>query len=159
MLTNFGVFRRGEQMSAQLETIAGLRERYDRVVVDDKGEVFNNDLTQTLELGFCLELAACMLTAGVLRKESRGGHARPDDFPERDDAEFLAHSLIRLVDGRPVRLEWRPVTITEVATGRRGRTDAGRPEDLALEPATGERRCASTRSTCPSGRRSSTCST
>ncbi len=111
MLENFGVFRRGDEMAAELEIIAGLRERYGNVVVEDKGEVFNNDLTQTLELGFCLDIAACMLTAGVERKESRGAHARPHDFPERDDEHFLKHSLIRFVDGEPVH-DWSPVTIT-----------------------------------------------
>jgi succinate dehydrogenase / fumarate reductase flavoprotein subunit len=99
-------------MLAQLEIIAGLRDRYKEVVVEDKGDVFNNDLTQALELGFCLDIAACMLTAGVVRKESRGAHARPDDYPERDDDNFLRHSTIRWVDGEPVH-GWRPVTITK----------------------------------------------
>ncbi len=111
MLENFGVFRGEEQMSEQLEIIEGLRERYQGVIVEDKGEVFNNDLTQTLELGFCLDIASCMLTAGVARKESRGAHSRPHDYPERDDENFLRHSVIRLVDDRPVH-GWRPVTIT-----------------------------------------------
>ncbi len=81
------------------------------MIVEDKGEVFNNDLTQTLELGFCLEIANCMLTAGALREESRGAHSRPHDFPERDDERFLVHSVIRLIGGEPVH-EWRPVTVT-----------------------------------------------
>ena len=80
---------------------AACSERYRQVVVEDKGDVFNNDLTQALELGFCLDLASCMLTAGILRRESRGAHARPHDFPERDDENFLKHSLIRWVDGAP----------------------------------------------------------
>ena len=54
MHENFGVFRREEQMLRQGEIVAGLRERYERVVVEDKGEVFNSDLTQALELGFLL---------------------------------------------------------------------------------------------------------
>jgi len=112
MLENFGVFRREEQMTEQLEIIAALRERYESVVVEDKGEVFNNDLTQALELGFLLELAECMVLAGLARKESRGAHARPYDFPERDDEQFLRHTLVRLDDGR-LELDWSPVTITE----------------------------------------------
>jgi succinate dehydrogenase / fumarate reductase flavoprotein subunit len=113
MHENFGVFRREDQMQRQGEIVAGLRERYERVVVDDKGEIFNNDLTQALELGFLLELADCMIVAGIARKESRGAHARPYDYPERDDKNFLKHTLVTLADdGRP-KLDWRPVTMTK----------------------------------------------
>jgi succinate dehydrogenase flavoprotein subunit len=112
MHENFGVFRREDQMLRQGELVAGLRERYQRVVVEDKGQVFNNDLTQALELGFLLELAECMVVAGLARKESRGAHARPYDFPDRDDANYMKHTLVSLVDGRP-NLEWRDVTVTK----------------------------------------------
>ena len=64
MHVNFGVFRREDQMQAQGEIVERLRERFERVVVEDKGNVFNSDLTQALELGFLLELAACMVVAG-----------------------------------------------------------------------------------------------
>ena len=64
-------------MEREGEIIAALRERYERVIVDDKGMVFNTDVTQALELGFLLDLAACMIPAGLARKESRGAHARP----------------------------------------------------------------------------------
>jgi succinate dehydrogenase / fumarate reductase flavoprotein subunit len=112
MHENFGVFRREQQMVEQGEIIGRLRERYERVVVDDKGEVFNNDLTQALELGFLLELAQCMVVAGIERKESRGAHARPDDFPERDDENFLRHTLVTWTNGEP-HLDWKPVTMTK----------------------------------------------
>jgi len=111
MHENFGVFRREKQMQEQERIVGYLRERYENVVVDDKGEVFNNDLTQALELGFLLELADCMLVAGLARKESRGAHARPYDYPERDDENYLKHTIVRWVDDRPV-LDWKPVTIT-----------------------------------------------
>ena len=112
MHENFGVFRREDQMLAQAEIVAGLRERYEHVVVEDKGDVFNTDLTQALELGFLLELADCMIVSGLARKESRGAHARPYDYPDRDDENFMKHTLVRLADGRP-ELEWRPVTMTK----------------------------------------------
>jgi succinate dehydrogenase / fumarate reductase flavoprotein subunit len=112
MHVNFGVFRRGSGMEEQERVVEGLRERYHRVVVEDKGDIFNNDLTQAIELGFMLELAECMVVAGLARKESRGAHARPDDYPERDDAQFLRHTLVTLADGAP-ELDWKPVTITK----------------------------------------------
>ncbi len=111
MHENFGVFRRDDQMRRQGEIIAGLRQRYERVVVEDKGELFNTDLTQALELGFLLELAACMIPAGIERRESRGAHARPEDYPSRDDASFLRHTLVSWRDGQP-ELSWEPVTMT-----------------------------------------------
>jgi succinate dehydrogenase / fumarate reductase flavoprotein subunit len=112
MHENFGVFRREDQMKKQGEIVAGLRERFEHVVVEDKGQVFNNDLTQALELGFLLELAECMIVSGIARKESRGAHARPHDFPERDDENFLRHTLVTWRDGSP-SLNWKPVTMTK----------------------------------------------
>jgi len=112
MLKNFGVFRREDEMTEQVGIIDDLLERYQRVVVEDKGDVFNTDLTQALELGGSLELAACMLQGGLARKESRGAHSRPKDYPARDDENFLKHSIVRWVDGGP-QLSWAPVTITK----------------------------------------------
>ena len=60
-------------------------------MVEDKGDVFNSDLTQALELGFLLELAECMVVSGLARKESRGAHARRD-YPDRDDENYLRHT-------------------------------------------------------------------
>jgi succinate dehydrogenase / fumarate reductase flavoprotein subunit len=112
MHENFGVFRREQQMKEQATVIAELRERYEHVVVEDKGDVFNTDLTQALELGFLLELADCMVVSGLARKESRGAHARPHDYPDRDDENFLKHTLVRWADGAP-ELDWKPVTMTK----------------------------------------------
>jgi succinate dehydrogenase / fumarate reductase flavoprotein subunit len=112
MLENFGVFRREEQMVAELEIIAGLRERYEHVVVEDKGEVFNSDLTQALELGYVLDLAWVMINAGIARKESRGAHARPYDYPDRDDENFLKHSITHWREARP-DLSWKDVRMTK----------------------------------------------
>jgi succinate dehydrogenase / fumarate reductase flavoprotein subunit len=109
---NFAVFRREQQMLDQIEIIDGLRERYPTVVVEDKGNVFNNDLTQALELGYVLDLAACMVQAGVARKESRGAHARPHDYPKRDDENFMKHSITRWVDGGP-ELSYKEVRVTK----------------------------------------------
>jgi succinate dehydrogenase / fumarate reductase flavoprotein subunit len=113
MFENFGVFRRGEQMSKQLEILDGLAERYQRgVVVEDKGDVFNNDLTQAIELGAMIELSQCMVQAGLARTESRGAHARPDDYPDRDDENFMKHSITRWVNGGP-ELSYKEVRFTK----------------------------------------------
>jgi succinate dehydrogenase / fumarate reductase, flavoprotein subunit len=112
MHVNFGVFRREHQMLQEAEIVAQLRERYERVVVEDKGEVFNSDLTQALELGFLLDLAECMIVAGLERKESRGAHARPYDYPDRDDENYLRHTIVRWVDDAP-QLDWAPVRMTK----------------------------------------------
>jgi len=115
MLDNFGVFRREEKMVRQEQVIQELRERYKNVHVEDKGDVFNSDLTQAMELGNMLDTAWCMVQAGIARKESRGAHARPHDYPTRDDENFLKHSISRWVDGKPelsykdVRMgKWEP---------------------------------------------------
>jgi succinate dehydrogenase / fumarate reductase, flavoprotein subunit len=113
MHENFGVFRREDQMQEQGRIIERLKERYERVVVEDKGDVFNNDLTQALELGFLLDLAECMVVAGLARKESRGAHARPYDYPERDDVNYLRHTITSLSPSGRVRLDWKPVTMTK----------------------------------------------
>ena len=113
MHENFGVFRRDDQMRQQGDVVASLRDRYERVVIEDKGQVFNNDLTQALELEYLLELAKCMVVAGIARKESRGAHARPHDHPDRDDENYMKHTLVSLDgEGRPL-LEWKPVTVTK----------------------------------------------
>jgi succinate dehydrogenase/fumarate reductase flavoprotein subunit len=113
MLENFGVFRYPDRMETQLGIIDDLRRRYARgIVVEDKGEVFNSDLTQAIELGYLLDVAACMLQAGLARKESRGAHSRPSDFPERDDENFMKHSITEWVDGAP-RLSYRDVRVTK----------------------------------------------
>src|SRR6187397_1060485 len=112
MHENFGVFRREDQMLEQKDIVAGLRERYEHIVVEDKGPVFNSDLTQALELGYLLDLADCMVVSGLARKESRGAHARPHDFPERDDENFLRHTVVTWEDDAP-KLDWKPVTMTK----------------------------------------------
>ena len=112
MLENYGVFRYPDRMEKQLEILADLYQRYEHVVVEDKGEVFNSDLTQAIELGYLLDLAWVMVQAGLAREESRGAHSRPADFPERDDERFLKHSITRWVDDRP-ELSYEEVRMTK----------------------------------------------
>jgi succinate dehydrogenase / fumarate reductase flavoprotein subunit len=112
MLENFGVFREERKMAAQIELLEEIAERYRRgVVIEDKGDVFNTDLTQAIELGYCIDLARCMLQAGIARKESRGAHARPHDYPKRDDENFMKHSLSRW-NGEGPELDYKEVRVT-----------------------------------------------
>jgi succinate dehydrogenase / fumarate reductase flavoprotein subunit len=112
MLENFAVFRREDQMVRQREIILELRERYRNVYVEDKGQVFNSDLTQAIELGNMLDTALSMVEAGIVRKESRGAHSRPYDYPTRDDEHFMHHSITRWKDDG-VELSTAPVRVTK----------------------------------------------
>ncbi|HKU58544.1 MAG TPA: FAD-binding protein, partial [Gaiellaceae bacterium] len=112
MLENFAVFRREDQMVRQRAILLELRERYKKVYVEDKGEVFNSDLTQAIELGNMLDTAICMIEAGIWRKESRGAHARPYDYPKRDDENFMVHSITRWRDDG-VELSTSDVRVTK----------------------------------------------
>jgi succinate dehydrogenase / fumarate reductase flavoprotein subunit len=119
MLENFAVFRQEDKMLRQREILLELRERYKNVYVEDKGDVFNSDLTQAIELGNMLDTALCMVEGGIWRKESRGAHSRPHDYPNRDDEKFMLHTITRWKDDEvelttaPVRVtKWEPVERT-----------------------------------------------
>jgi len=112
MYENVGIFRTEEKLEEAKVKIGEMRERYDRgVLVHDKGRSFNTDLIQALELGSMLEMADCLVTGAIARTESRGAHSRLD-FPERDDENWLRHTLAHYDDGQ-VRLDFKDVTITE----------------------------------------------
>jgi succinate dehydrogenase / fumarate reductase flavoprotein subunit len=110
MTLNCTVFRDGEGMKRALETIRGLKERYKRIVVDNRGSRFNTDLLETLELESLLHLAETIVVSALARQESRGAHYR-EDFPERDDTQWLKHTLVQKTDTGP-RLFYKPVRVT-----------------------------------------------
>jgi fumarate reductase flavoprotein subunit len=113
-----GIYREEASTRATCDIIAGLKQRYGSIEVHDKSNVFNTDLQQALELRNLLDIAETVAEASLLRRESRGAHQRLD-YPERDDAEFLRHSLaFRQADDRP-RVEWLDVTITRSQPGVR----------------------------------------
>ena len=92
------------------EILGGLRERYDRVAITDKGSVYNTDLMETVELGFLLDCADALVAAARARTESRGGHFR-EDHPLRDDANWLKHTLAYRHDDGSIRLDYKPVKL------------------------------------------------
>lgn len=105
------VFRSGEDMKKAVGTISDLRERYQDISIGDKGKKFNTDLLEALELGYLLDLAYVTATSALNRNESRGAHAR-EDFPKRDDANWLKHTLAYKEDSS-VTFKYKPVVITQ----------------------------------------------
>ncbi|MDI9611953.1 MAG: succinate dehydrogenase/fumarate reductase flavoprotein subunit [Acidobacteriota bacterium] len=104
-----GVFRTGDLMSKGLEKIRSLRTRYQNISIQDKNSVYNTNLYHALELANLLDLAEVTLLGALTRTESRGAHARRD-YPQRDDANWLKHTLAFHTDQGP-RLDYKPVTI------------------------------------------------
>jgi len=111
MFTNMGVFRTAETMTHALNRIKELQERVKHVRVSDTGKIFNTELLNAWELTNLLDLAEVTTTSALARQESRGGHAR-EDFPKRDDANWLKHTLAWQHNGQ-VRLGYKAVTITK----------------------------------------------
>jgi succinate dehydrogenase / fumarate reductase flavoprotein subunit len=110
MMDNVGVFRVEAQIRQAIAQIHELQERYRRVGLQDKGRQFNTELLEALELGYLLELAEVTAESALARRESRGAHSR-EDYPERDDAAWLKHTLAYRSD-RGMELKYKPVTIT-----------------------------------------------
>jgi succinate dehydrogenase / fumarate reductase, flavoprotein subunit len=110
MSENVGVFRTPERLQHAIDKVAELQQRARRAPIDDKGKVFNTDLTGALELEAMLVQAEIIARAALWRTESRGAHARLD-FPDRDDVKWLCHTHAYWGEGGP-RFEKAPVVIT-----------------------------------------------
>jgi len=117
MDANVQVFRDENTLKEARGVVEELRTRYKNIGIQDKGKRFNLDLLEAVELGFLLDLAEVMIVAALHRKESRGGHYR-EDFPNRDDENFMKHSMsFRDADAitediRGIRMETKPVIFT-----------------------------------------------
>ncbi|MFF4601954.1 succinate dehydrogenase flavoprotein subunit [Streptomyces sp. NPDC001339] len=115
MDANVMVFRTEQTIKTAVEKIGELRERYQNVSIQDKGKRFNTDLLEAIELGNLLDLAEVMAVSALARKESRGGHYR-EDYPNRDDVNFMRHTMAYRevgADGaESIRLDYKPVVQT-----------------------------------------------
>ncbi len=111
MTKNVSVFRTEEMMAEAVADLKEIREQYARnIQIDDKGKQFNTDLLEAWELGCLLELAEVTAVSALARPESRGAHAR-DDYPKRNDAEWLTHTFCLKVAEGEYRLDYKPVTL------------------------------------------------
>ncbi len=107
---NVQVFRTAESLGEATATIASIKERYAGIAIHDRGQKYNTDLLEAIELGFLIDLAQVVVAGALAREESRGGHYR-EDFPTRDDAGFMKHTMAyATADG--VRLDYKPVVVT-----------------------------------------------
>lgn len=110
MDVSVGVFRNGNDLNEGLKKIKSLRKRYADINIGDPSTVYNTNLYHALETGNLLDLAEVLVTGALQRTESRGAHARRD-YPQRNDAEWLKHTLAFFSEEGP-RLEYKPVTMT-----------------------------------------------
>ncbi|OEU85344.1 fumarate reductase [Streptomyces abyssalis] len=112
---NVMVFRTEQTLKEAVEEIGELRKRYRNISVQDKGKRFNTDLLEAIELGNLLDLAEVTAVSALARKESRGGHYR-EDFPNRDDVNFMRHTMAYREVGddgtESIRLDYKPVVQT-----------------------------------------------
>ncbi len=107
MMEKVGIYRNAADMQAAVEALQQLRQRYQAVRVQDTGKQFNTDLLELIELGNLLDLSLVTAASAANRAESRGAHSR-EDYPERDDDQWLKHTLAYL-EGDAVRIDYKPV--------------------------------------------------
>ena len=108
MQNHAAVFRTGESLAEGATKLAGVFDSFAEVQVSDRSLVWNTDLVETLELDNLLGQAVATMQSAANRKESRGAHAR-EDFKERDDREWLKHTLAWVDEAGRVRIDYRPV--------------------------------------------------
>ena len=111
MMDKAGVFREAKGLAEMRETLKGIRDRYQRIKVEDRSRKYNTELLEVVELGGMIDLAEALVESALARQESRGAHSR-EDFPKRDDPHWLKHTLAYQTP-RGIELRYKPVTITK----------------------------------------------
>ncbi len=128
-----GIFRTGGEMQATCNKLAELRERVGHINVSDKSSVFNTEWLLAIELGYQLDVAEAMACSALNRRESRGAHQRLDGFAERDDSNYLKHTLATYAGNGAPSLTLSPVKITHLPPGVRAYGAAGEQADAAAK--------------------------
>ncbi len=113
-----GIYRSDDSLRESCKIMNNLRRRFGDIELEDKSNVYNTDLIQALELGAMIDVAGALIVAALQRKESRGSHQRLD-FVERDDDNFLKHSLAYYATDSDPSIEYRDVVITRSQPGER----------------------------------------
>ena len=111
MESGAGIYRSEDTLQACTAKMHEIRERYKKVMLTDKSNVFNTDLMEALELGSMIDVAGAMACSALQRRESRGSHQRLD-YPDRDDSAYLKHSLARYSETNLAAIDYGDVTIT-----------------------------------------------
>ncbi|MEJ2535571.1 MAG: succinate dehydrogenase/fumarate reductase flavoprotein subunit, partial [Calditrichia bacterium] len=111
MMSKVGVFREEKILQEALDKVHELEKRAENIQIDDKGMKFNTDLTEAMELDNLLHFAELIVKGALNRQESRGAQYRRD-FPKRDDANWLKHTIAVKKDGK-IEFDYKPVVITK----------------------------------------------
>jgi succinate dehydrogenase / fumarate reductase flavoprotein subunit len=110
MMDSVGIYRKGQELDKALDQLRDLRQSTDHVHLSDTSLKYNTELLEFLELQNLLDLAIATTASACYRRETRGAHAR-EDFPDRNDENFLSHTLCWLDDGS-VRIDTKPVDLS-----------------------------------------------
>ena len=111
MFRDVGIYRSEKEMQSALDKVRDMQKRFKEVRVSDAGKIFNTELLNAWELGNMLEIAEVVAMSALNRKESRGGHSR-EDYPDRNDVDWLKHSLVTKKGGK-AEISYKPVVITK----------------------------------------------
>jgi succinate dehydrogenase / fumarate reductase flavoprotein subunit len=112
MMENVGIFRTAEGLTRMVKALDAIRDRYSKIQIDDKGNEFNTDLLDALELENLIDSAEAITYGALARQESRGGHSR-EDFPNRDDKDWMKHTFAYYNVGQAPTLKYKPVVVTK----------------------------------------------
>jgi fumarate reductase flavoprotein subunit len=126
-----GIYRLGPEMQQTCDTLAQLKQRLAAVTLEDRSRAWNTDWVTAIELGFQLDVAEAMAHSALARRESRGAHQRLDGFEQRDDANYLRHTLAYYHGAAAPSLGYQPVKITRSQPGERAYGALGEATDAA----------------------------